>query len=167
MAAIPFDAFGDAFQVIQRVTDEREERGSEDRFRTDYDPDVVVNDPLAEDVAAHERQNGHDAEHDCNAVRCDLRQIRSREILPFLRFRHDSCPSQKRQDACPLIAVVCSILREKRCCATAGVRGMAALSPRVSFDFPHAPYRLRTQRVHRRESCVSLLDILAGERDVS
>ena len=50
---------------------------------------------------------------------------------------------------------------------TAGVRGMAALSARVSSDFPHALDRLRTQRVHRRESGVSLLDILAGKRDVS
>ena len=44
---------------------------------------------------------------------------------------------------------------------------MARLSSRVSSDFPHALDRLRTQRVHRRESGVSLLDILAGERDVS
>ena len=51
--------------------------------------------------------------------------------------------------------------------STAVVRGMAALSARVSSDFPHALDRLRAQRVHRRKSGVSLLDILAGECDVS
>ena len=41
------------------------------------------------------------------------------------------------------------------------------LFPRGSSNLPHTFHRLRPQRVHRRESRVSLLDILAGERDVS
>ena len=173
MAAIPFDAFCDAFQVIQRVADEREERGSEDRFRIGYDLDVVVNDPLAEDVAAHERQNGHDAEHDCNAVRCDLRQIRARFFRIHVKFS-PSCGSVMiralhRSPTSP----ICCIVRKKPCGATAGVRfvpgregGKTGLPSRGSCLFAYS-LPLSDDLTDRGEAGVLVLEVGAYEMDVS
>ena len=78
-----------------------------------------------------------------------------------------------RQDACPLIVVVRSILREKRCGATAGVRivpgredGMGRFFPRGSCLFPYSlPFS--DDLTDRAETGVLIFEVGAYEVDVS